>query len=84
MLILHRRRTEALRIGTDIRIVVLESDGGGARLGIEAPREVEILREEIIEQVREENLRASLAVLDGCLIPAGAADGDAEPKAMPG
>jgi carbon storage regulator len=59
MLILHRRRAEALRIGKDIRIVVLESDGGGARLGIEAPHHVEILREEIIDQIREENLRAS-------------------------
>ena len=59
MLILHRRRSEALRIGEDIRIVVLESDGGGTRLGIEAPSEVTILREEIIEEVRAENLLAS-------------------------
>lgn len=59
MLILHRRRSEALRIGDDIRIVVLESDGGGTRLGIEAPTSVSILREEIIDQVKAENLRAS-------------------------
>ncbi len=65
MLILHRRRTEALHIGKDIRIVVLESDGGGARLGIEAPQDVQILREEILQQVRAENLRASKAALDG-------------------
>ncbi len=59
MLILHRRRSEALRIGESIRIVVLESDGGGTRLGIEAPNDVAILREEIIDQVRAENLLAS-------------------------
>jgi carbon storage regulator len=59
MLILHRRRAEALRIGDDIRVVVLESDGGGTRLGIEAPMHVSILREEIIDEVRAENLRAS-------------------------
>ncbi|MEQ1856951.1 MAG: carbon storage regulator [Longimicrobiales bacterium] len=64
MLILHRRRTEALRIGKDIRIVVLESDGGGTRLGIEAPHDVQILREEIIDQVRAENLRASRVALE--------------------
>lgn len=83
MLILHRRRTEAIRIGTDIRIVVLESDGGGTRLGIDAPREVEILREEIIEQVRAENLRASRAVLDECLLPPRQRDDGAEAEAMP-
>jgi carbon storage regulator len=65
MLILHRRHAEALRIGKDVRVVVLESDGGGARLGIEAPSEVQILREEIVEQVRAENLRASQAALEG-------------------
>ena len=59
MLILHRRRTEALRIGDDIRVVVLESDNGGTRLGIEAPTTVTILREEIIDEVRAENLLAS-------------------------
>jgi carbon storage regulator len=83
MLILHRRRAEALRIGKDIRIVVLESDGGGTRLGIEAPREIEILREELIEQVQAENLRASRVVLDGRLMPPRVADGAAEPEAMP-
>lgn len=59
MLILQRRRNEAILIGDEIRIVVLESDGGGTRLGIEAPHEISILREEIFDQVREENLRAS-------------------------
>lgn len=69
MLILHRRRSEALRIGKDIRIVVLEADGGGTRLGIEAPQHVEILREEIVDQVREENLRASRVARESGWVP---------------
>ncbi len=44
--------------------MVLESDGGGTRLGIEAPHDVQILREEIIDQVRAENLRASRVALE--------------------
>ena len=59
MLILQRKRNEAILIGEDIRIVVLQSDGGGTRLGIEAPTHVSILREEIFDQVRAENVRAS-------------------------
>lgn len=64
MLILHRKRKEALCIGDGIRVVVLESDGGGARLGIEAPPHISILREEIVEQVRAENLIASRRAME--------------------
>ena len=59
MLILHRRRSEALLIGDDIRVVVLDSTGGGTRLGIEAPGHVSILREEILTEITEENARAT-------------------------
>jgi carbon storage regulator len=63
MLILHRKRHEAIRIGEHIRVVVLEAEAGGARLGIDAPRNVSILREEIVKQVEDENLLASRATL---------------------
>lgn len=59
MLILQRKQDEALLIGDNIRVVVLRSDPGGARLGIEAPANITILREEIVEEVRAENVRAS-------------------------
>ncbi len=59
MLILQRKQDEAVLIGDDIRVVVLRSDPGGARLGIEAPAHITILREEIVDEVRAENLRAS-------------------------
>ena len=42
-----------------IRIVVVSSDRGSVRLGIEAPADVTILREEIVQQIAEENQRAN-------------------------
>ncbi|MBT8488204.1 MAG: carbon storage regulator CsrA [Gemmatimonadetes bacterium] len=64
MLILQRKPNEAVLIGDDIRIVVLRSDSGGVRIGIEAPDEIPILREEIVEEVRSETVRASQAASD--------------------
>lgn len=58
MLILTRRTGEAILIDGGVRIVVLETDGNGVRLGIEAPASVGILREEVVERIAEENIRA--------------------------
>lgn len=58
MLILSRKPGEAIVIGDGIRLVVLASDRRGVRLGIEAPKEVTIVREEILEQIADENRRA--------------------------
>lgn len=46
-------------IGDGIRVVVLACDRRGVRLGIEAPAEVSILREEIVRQIADENRRAN-------------------------
>ena len=61
MLILSRRPGDAIVIGDGIRVVVLECDRRGVRLGIEAPPEVSILREEIVRQIADENRRAGTA-----------------------
>lgn len=58
MLILSRKAGDAILIDGGIRIVVLASDSGGVRLGIEAPNSVAIVREEIAERIAEENRRA--------------------------
>jgi carbon storage regulator len=58
MLILNRRAGEAILIDGGVRIVVIASDSGGVRLGIEAPPSVGIVREEIVERIAEENIRA--------------------------
>lgn len=59
MLILSRKPGDAIVIGDGIRIVVLESDRRGVRLGIEAPADVSILREEIVAAITTENRRAT-------------------------
>ena len=47
MLVLTRKAGEAVRIGDNIEIVVVEILGNAIRLGIEAPREVRVLRSEL-------------------------------------
>lgn len=61
MLILSRKPGEAIVIGDGIRIVVLESDRRGVRIGIEAPPQVSIMREEVLEAIAAENRRATAA-----------------------
>ncbi len=48
MLILTRRPNQALLIGSDVIVTVLEVDGHRVRLGIAAPRDIPILRDELI------------------------------------
>ena len=48
MLILTRKEGETITIGEDIQIKVLAVQGGKVRLGIEAPREVSVNREEVL------------------------------------
>lgn len=50
MLILTRRVGEVLVIGDDIRIVITAINGTQVRIGIEAPKEVKVLREELLER----------------------------------
>jgi len=53
-LILTRRIGESLVIGEDVTVRVLSVKGNQVRLGVEAPREVSVHREEIAARIREE------------------------------
>ena len=59
MLILTRKINESILIGDNIRLVVLEIRGRQIRLGIEAPADIVVLREEIAQRLTDENLRAA-------------------------
>ena len=54
MLILTRRAGEALRIGDDIEVTVMAVNGSQVRIGINAPRDVAVDREEIAERKRRD------------------------------
>jgi carbon storage regulator len=54
MLILTRRAGEALRIGDDIEVTVMAVNGSQVRIGINAPRDVAVDREEIAERKKRD------------------------------
>jgi carbon storage regulator len=58
MLILTRKLGESIKIGRDITITLLELKGNQIRIGIEAPREVSVHREEIYRMIQEQNIQA--------------------------
>lgn len=58
MLVLSRKKGESIVIGHDIELVVLGTEGDTVRLGIKAPRSVEVYRKEIYEAIQESNREA--------------------------
>lgn len=54
MLILTRRAGETVMIGSDVTITVLGVKGNQVRIGINAPRDVAVHREEIFERIKNE------------------------------
>lgn len=59
MLILTRKAGETIRIGDDISVSVIEIRGSQVRLGIAAPRNVTVHRQEVYDQIQEQNTQAS-------------------------
>jgi carbon storage regulator len=54
MLILTRKVGESIRLGDDIEVVVKEIRGNQVRIGIDAPEEVPIYREELYQEIQQE------------------------------
>jgi len=55
MLVLKRNEGESILIGDGIEIKVLECSNGIVKLGIEAPKDVKIIRKELVLEVQNEN-----------------------------
>jgi len=59
MLIITRKKGESLMIGDDIEIIISKIDDGSVKIGIKAPRDIQILRKELYEEVEQENKEAT-------------------------
>ena len=59
MLVLTRKSGEAVNIGDEVTVTVLEVRGSQVRLGIQAPLNVIIHRKELYEKIKSENLMSS-------------------------
>jgi carbon storage regulator len=58
MLVLSRKKGQSIIIGDNIEITVVEIQGDTVRIGINAPREVAIHRQEVFDQIAAENQQA--------------------------
>jgi carbon storage regulator len=56
MLILTRRLEEVILVGDNVQVIAIDMDGNQVRLGIKAPKEVPIHREEIYKKIKNENV----------------------------
>ncbi len=59
MLVLSRQRDETIMIGDDVEITVVDIRGDKVRLGISAPRSIQVHRKEVYEAIRRENEQAA-------------------------
>ena len=64
MLVLSRHRDETIMIGDDIEITVVDIRGDKVRLGINAPRSVQVHRKEVYDAIKRENADASRVQVD--------------------
>lgn len=62
MLVLTRKVGESIQVGDDIRLTVLSVQGQNVKMGILAPREIAVHREEIYAKIVEENRLAASSV----------------------
>ena len=62
MLVLTRKLEESILIGDNISVKVISIENGIVKLGIDAPKDITIVRNELLDDVRELNIKASKCV----------------------
>ena len=67
MLVLTRKLQEVIKIGDDIELTILSIDGEQVKLGISAPKNIEIHRKEVFLSIQKENNDAANASIDAFL-----------------
>lgn len=58
MLILTRKTDQQIKIGDDITLTIIEIHDGQVRIGVEAPRNIKVFRQEVFNAIQEENKEA--------------------------
>ncbi|MCM3238366.1 carbon storage regulator CsrA [Heyndrickxia oleronia] len=64
MLILTRKKGETIQIGDDIEITISAIQGEQVKIGIKAPKNIDVFRKEVYENILEENQKAALVSSD--------------------
>jgi len=59
MLVLARKKDEAILIGNEVEIIVTEISEDKVKIGIKAPKHMKVFRKELLEQVKEENIHSA-------------------------
>lgn len=59
MLVLSRHRDESIMIGDDVVVTIVDIRGDKVRLGITAPQDIPVHRQEVYEAIKRENRKAS-------------------------
>ncbi len=59
MLVLTRKTDESIIIGDNIAVTVVAVEGDQVRLGVTAPKDIAVHRQEVYEQIKKENLEAA-------------------------
>lgn len=60
MLILSRKLDEKIKIGDDITLTIIEIHGDQVKIGVEAPKNVKVFRQEVFNAIQSENKAAAL------------------------
>lgn len=67
MLILSRKVDEKIKIGNDITLTIIEIHGDLVKIGVEAPKNVKVFRQEVYEAIQAENKAAATQTSDDAL-----------------
>lgn len=59
MLILSRKTDQQIKIGENITITIIDIKGDQVKIGVEAPKDVKVFRQEVFNAIRNENTAAS-------------------------
>lgn len=59
MLVLSRKKGESIMIGDQIELMILGLEGDTIRIGIQAPKQIQVYRKEVYEAIRQSNQEAS-------------------------